>query len=193
MNNNRCWAVKNIEFFDNAIQGSMKTDEVTQVFVTLCVTEEDRSKMFRFTEQGTLAAQYNVRILGGKSGSRFEHRHLIGSAQLLGRVLMNLASNAVKYNRTGAVVEDAADEEEVDFAGKTVLLVEDNDLNREIAESILKEMGFSIVSVMDGLEATRRIRSLDRPDAGTGLGMNWHIAKPIDADKIQDVMASILK
>ncbi len=40
------------------------------------------------------------------------------------------------------------------FEGKRLLLAEDNDLNREIAEGILKALSFEVVSVTNGKEAT---------------------------------------
>lgn len=86
--------------------------------------------------------------------------------------------------------------ETVDVAGLHVMLVEDNELNREIAQYMLEDAGVTVViaengqqaldlfaaspagtfdgilmdvmmPVMDGLEATAAIRALDRPDAKT--------------------------
>jgi CheY-like chemotaxis protein len=126
------------------------------------------------------------------------------------------------------------------FAGKKILLVEDNELNREIAQSVLGEMGFGVdcaedgrvalnvlekakpgaydlilmdmqMPVMDGLEATRRIRAMrndyfkkvpivamtanafeeDRK-AALDAGMNEHVAKPIDVEKLKKVLRKFL-
>ena len=43
--------------------------------------------------------------------------------------------------------------DEIDFSGKRVLLVEDNELNREIATEILQEAGFAVEVAVDGSDA----------------------------------------
>lgn len=48
-----------------------------------------------------------------------------------------------------------------DFGGKSVLLVEDNELNQEIAREILKEKGFTVDVAGDGSEAVDKLRYSD--------------------------------
>ncbi|MCM1335631.1 MAG: response regulator [Bacteroides sp.] len=48
-----------------------------------------------------------------------------------------------------------------DFGGKRVLLVEDNELNREIAEAILDEAGFLVETAPDGTDAVRMMESAE--------------------------------
>ena len=50
-----------------------------------------------------------------------------------------------------------ATQEEYDFTGRRILLVEDNELNREIAATILKDMGIEVDTAEDGLEAVNII------------------------------------
>lgn len=116
--------------------------------------------------------------------------------------------------------------------GARILLVEDNELNMEIVEFMLKDSGAVVLKawngkeaieifeksepgeinmimmdimmpVMGGLEATRKIRTLNRPDAATipivamtanafsddirrsrEAGMNEHLSKPLEMEKI---------
>ncbi len=135
------------------------------------------------------------------------------------------------------VQTDDAELEQCDLSGVQILLTEDNELNMEIAETFLTDAGavvtkafngqqavytfskapagtFDIVlmdvmmPVMDGYEATRKLRSLDRPDAKTipiiamtanafaedveesrNAGMNEHISKPLDIGKVKATIA----
>ena len=127
---------------------------------------------------------------------------------------------------------------ENDISGIHVLLVEDNELNMEIAETFLTDAGATVTKafngqqavymfnenppgkfdailmdvmmpVMNGYDATRKIRSMNRSDAKTipiiamtanafvediqeskEAGMTEHISKPLDIDK---VVAAICK
>ena len=129
-------------------------------------------------------------------------------------------------------LEDFAKE---NYAGKRILLVEDNELNREIATEIIGMTGVTIDSaengkiavekvmeapekwydlifmdiqmpVMNGYEATAAIRALagsrckvpiiamtanafaEDVQLAKNTGMNEHIAKPLDLNKLNDVL-----
>lgn len=138
-------------------------------------------------------------------------------------------------------VEEIVPQPSGDLKGKRLLLVEDNELNREIAEELLIESGFVVetaedgkiavnmvekskpgyyslilmdvqMPIMNGYDATKAIRKLDNPalanipivamtanafeeDRKTALesGMNAHVAKPIDVEKLMEVLQSILQ
>ena len=125
---------------------------------------------------------------------------------------------------------------DADISDIRVLLVEDNELNVEIAEFMLTENGAKVetvnngleavqhfeasepgtydvilmdvmMPVMDGLTATKKIRSLERQDAKTipiiamtanafredkekclAAGMNAHLAKPIKIENIKRIL-----
>ena len=125
--------------------------------------------------------------------------------------------------------------------GKRILLVEDNELNAEIAKTVLEDVGALVtrvedgqqavelfkekpagtfdailmdlmMPVMDGYTATKKIRSLERLDAKTipiiamtanafqedaekciAVGMNAHLAKPLDIEKVMITICHLVK
>lgn len=139
----------------------------------------------------------------------------------------------------GDTVEEE-EEEKPDYSGKKILLVEDNEMNREIASEILTEYGFVIdtaedgtiavekmknakpgqydvilmdvqMPIMNGYEATKEIRAMKNkkianiPIIATtanafeedrklaiDAGMNEHIAKPIDVQKLIAALDKVL-
>lgn len=52
----------------------------------------------------TNCEQHNLQFYGGKDMSKIIHRNFVGSGEYLNRLLMNIASNAIKYNREGGSV-----------------------------------------------------------------------------------------
>lgn len=134
-------------------------------------------------------------------------------------------------DKAGSRIQPAAS-----LSGKRVLLCEDNYMNTEIASMLLKDEGMIVetaengekglelfeasapgyyddilmdmrMPVMDGLEATRRIRSSQRPDAGTiriiamtadafeesireaeNAGMDGYLTKPVEPKKLFEAL-----
>ncbi len=133
------------------------------------------------------------------------------------------------------------DNNNISLAGTKVLLVEDNELNMEIAEFLLSNENMIVTKawngkeavdifsqskvgeydiilmdimmpVMNGCEASLAIRSLNRPDAKTvpifamtanafsddvkrskEAGMNEHLSKPLDTEKIMETIRKYIK
>ncbi len=127
----------------------------------------------------------------------------------------------------GAAADSAVDSDELDFTGRHILMAEDIDINWEIANEIFSAVGLELdwavngqdcvdkfsrsevgyydavlmdvrMPVMNGYDATKAIRALDRPDRDLPViamtadafaddaqrcfesGMNDHLTKPLD-------------
>lgn len=137
---------------------------------------------------------------------------------------------------TKGVRDEAVVEKKVDYSRYRVLLVEDIELNQEIAVELLSVTGVQVevadngvqavekferspegyydlifmdihMPLMDGYEATRRIRGMKRADSADiwivamtadafvedvrqakEAGMNEHISKPVEPDRLQEIL-----
>ncbi len=137
--------------------------------------------------------------------------------------------------------DDSAPVPVYDLHGKRVLLAEDHPLNRMIAQKVLEKAGMIVITaengmeavdrfkavaenyfdavlmdirmpVMNGLDATRMIRALDRADAravpiiamtanafdsdvkeSLRSGMTAHLSKPIEPEKLYETLAKSMK
>ena len=75
--------------------------------------------------------------------------------------MSDLKSALLAANNLSEKEENAALWTMADFQGRRVLLVEDIELNREIAEVILTEAGFLVESVPDGTDAVARMEKVE--------------------------------
>ena len=144
-----------------------------------------------------------------------------------------VAERSFANGRTGSA---PAETRVHDFAGKTILVVEDNELNLEIAAELMSMTGAAVetatngreavdafassdphhfdlvlmdvqMPVMDGYEATKAIRAMERSDAKSvpifamtanafaedvreslACGKDTHISKPLDIQNVYDKM-----
>ena len=186
---------------------------------------------FAGTGLGMAIAKNLVEKMGGTI--TFESKEGMGTTFVI-RVPFKIDMDADKR-------EEQKDVSEKSIKGLHILLAEDNELNMEIAEFVLQNEGADVTKawngqeavelfeksrpgefdvilmdimmpVMNGYEATKRIRSLDREDAKTipiiamtanaftedrirakEAGMDEHIAKPVDAKLLVKVIHELVE
>ena len=220
------------EIIDNGI--GMSKEYLPKLFDAF--TRERNTTTGKVT--GTGLGMPIVKELVEMMGGNIEVESELGKGTKFTVTLRHRIADEKYYNQKSGIVENVRKEA---FKGRHILLAEDNDLNAEIAITILEEMGLKIDRVEDGIEcvsrieqmpagsydlilmdiqmpnmdgykATQTIRRLADKDKANipivamtanafkedeemalSVGMNGHIAKPIDVDKIGQVLGSILQ
>ena len=206
------------------------------------IPKEEQDRVFRAFEQasGANPAKQQGTGLGLSISSRLVQ--LMGSSIRLESAPGEGSAFSFAVPLTLGREEDAGTEtEELTFSGRRILVVEDNELNAEIAQCLLEERDFTVecvydgsqaverirstppgtydvilmdimMPVMDGLDATRAIRAMDREDCKTipiiamsanafdddlkksvACGMNGHLSKPVEVEKLYQVLHQVLQ
>lgn len=211
---------------DNGI--GMSEEFIKKIFEAFSQAEDAGRSQYKGTGLGMSIVKQLVDLMGGEidvqsapgAGSTFTVRLCLPVEEI-------------------SVQEQSADSGVADLTGLRVLLVEDNELNMEIACYILEECNVEITAaengqialeqfmkqpansfdvilmdvmmpVMDGLAATRAIRSSGKGDAESipivamtanayaedrktaiEAGMNEHLAKPIERDELVRILCEL--
>ena len=175
-----------------------------------------------------------IELMGGSI--QVESRQGIGTKFTVD-LSFDMASKEEVYGSRNAIKPSAIHT----IKGKRILIAEDNELNAEIAKTVLEDVGALVtrvedgqqavelfkekpagtfdailmdlmMPVMDGYTATREIRSLERSDSKTipiiamtanafqedaekciAVGMNAHLAKPLDIEKVMITICHLVK
>lgn len=142
------------------------------------------------------ASENGIHFVGGKEMSTIRHRYLMGSPVHLNRVLMNIGSNAIKYNRRGGSVtlyctETSSDENTVvyDFICKDTGIGMSEEFQKTAFEPFTQEgkeavtsysgsgLGLSIVKKM-----VEKMNGTIRLDSEENVGTTFVITIPFEID-----------
>lgn len=192
------------------------------------------TSQYQGTGLGMTIAKQIVELMGGEISIKSEPGK--GTEVSFTLDLPIATEEQINQSRSRAVIAETGNS----LVGRRVLLCEDNPLNAEIVSLLLTEAGcisvhaengkqgvelftkkpeqFDIIlmdirmPVMDGLEAARKIRSIDSDKARSipiialtanayeedvrkclAAGMNAHIAKPLEPEQMYRVMAKYLR
>lgn len=210
------------------------------------ISPEALEKIFNAFEQAscTTASRYGGTGLGLAISSRLVQM-MGGSLEVVsepGRGSSFFFTLTVPCGKEQTACDQAAlSPQSYDFSGKRLLVVEDNELNREIAQTLLEMGGFLTetaengqealrrfaerpsfyydailmdihMPVLDGLEATKQLRTMGRPDSRSvpiiamtanafnedsqkslQIGMNGHLSKPIQPDELFRMLQRCLR
>ena len=204
-------------------------EQQSRLFIAFEQAHDNISLQFGGTGLGLAISQNLVHLMGG----------VIAVESIPGEG--SVFSFEIGLERAENPDEEAQPMNIPDLSGKRILLVEDVEINRIILKELLAETNVSIDEAIDGAEAvdifgasalqhydlvfmdvqmpnvngyeaTRRIRALEREDAAavpiiamtanaytediaraTEAGMNAHLAKPIEIDKVMDTLAHWIK
>jgi signal transduction histidine kinase/ActR/RegA family two-component response regulator len=214
---------------DNGI--GMTADQLSKVFSAFEQADSSIAARFGGTGLGLAISQNLV----GQMGGVIDVRSKPGEGSTFS------FSISMQKTDLDMAADERSDTLLPELKGRRILLVEDIEINRVILAELMEETHVEIEEAedgvqaverftespdgyydlifmdvqmpnMDGYEATRRIRALDRPDAATtpiiamtanayredidrarDSGMNGHLAKPINIDEVMRIIGDKIK
>lgn len=217
---------------DNGI--GMPEDFLQHIFEPFARVEDERTSKVSGTGLGMSIANHIAQKMGGNI--QVYSKEGEGSTFVV-NLCLKLQNQQMIPGKSRH--ESSGDNPDYNYADYRVLLVEDNDINRELAVNVLRLTGVEVdaavdgkeavdkfkeaplghydmifmdiqMPVMDGYEATRQIRSMEREDhdlpivaltanafaddvvASMEAGMNEHIAKPLKIKVLHETMGKWL-
>ncbi|MFO1412392.1 MAG: PAS domain S-box protein [Burkholderiales bacterium] len=210
------------------------------------IAEEDAARLFQTFEQvdnsntrkhggtglGLAITKRLAELMGGTAGVE----STLGVGSTFWFTVRLKERDASSLERSALSEGDAPGRAYLPYQGRRVLLVEDDEMNRDVGRALVQMQGMSCdvaedgsvavamvererydvilmdvrMPTMDGLEATRRIRKLenghsvpivavtanvfsDDRAACLAAGMNAFLSKPIDPDKLAQIVASCVE
>lgn len=206
----------------------MTREDLDKVFNAFVQADDSVSRRHGGTGLGLSIAKSLVELMHGE----------ISAASTFGRGTVFTFTCRVRVNTAPVGSRNNDKYQPPHFKGQPVLLVEDNEINREIALTMLEDVNLTVTTaengrealeilehaptdafklilmdiqmpVMDGLQATRRIRSMPGMDEipiiamtahaldterkkSKAAGMNGHLSKPIEVKDFYDTLAQYL-
>lgn len=205
---------------------------IPHVFDTFAQEENRKTTLYGGMGLGLTIAKNIIDFMDGKIDVYSEKG--VGSTFV---ITVELSKD--RHNKKSDSKQENAESREFDFTGKRVLLVEDNEINVEIVTNILHHKKFEVdvaldgekgvkayseheagyydvilmdirMPVMDGLEATKKIRQLEQQGRRTPIvamtanvfeedvkksfeaGMDAHLSKPVDITQMYALLDGII-
>jgi signal transduction histidine kinase/ActR/RegA family two-component response regulator len=215
----------------------MEPRQAAEIFNPFTQADSSTARKFGGTGLGLSVSKALVELMGGVISVKSEPNK---GSEFAFFVLMETYSGEITEKP-----EDQGDVSAQRYDGYSILVVEDNEINQEIITVLLEELGFKVdlaengekgvkafterdydlifmdirMPVMDGLEATRKIRQLEYEKKLSGAklaqpripivamtanvmledreatkeaGMDGHVAKPFEMEEIGSVLQRIL-